>query len=223
MIYGYCRISTPSQSIERQERNILAIAPDAKLYSEAYTGKVMNRPEWKKLMKAVRAGDVIIFDSVSRMARDAEEGVAAYMELLERGVELRFIKEPSINTAAYQQALENAVPMTGTAVDLILSGVNAYLKELARIQIRLAFEQSQKEVDDLRQRTREGMIGKDAGRRAGATVETKKAKAAKAIILEHSKTFGGSLDDEECRTLAKVSRNSYYKYKAELKETAGAE
>lgn len=223
MIYGYCRISTPSQSIERQERNILAIAPDAKLYSEAYTGKVMNRPEWKKLTKAVRAGDVIIFDSVSRMARDAEEGVAAYMELLERGVELRFIKEPSINTAAYQQALENAVPMTGTAVDLILSGVNAYLKELARIQIRLAFEQSQKEVDDLRQRTREGMIGKDAGRRAGATVETKKAKAAKAIILEHSKTFGGSLDDEECRTLAKVSRNSYYKYKAELKETAGAE
>ena len=106
---------------------------------------------------------------------------------------------------------------------MILSGVNAYLKELARIQIRLAFEQSQKEVDDLRQRTREGMIGKDAGRRAGATVETKKAKAAKAIILEHSKTFGGSLDDEECRTLAKVSRNSYYKYKAELKETAGAE
>ena len=223
MIYGYCRISTPSQSIERQERNILAVAPDAKLYSEAYTGKVMNRPEWKKLTKAVRAGDVIFFDSVSRMARDAEEGVAAYMELLERGVELRFIKEPSINTAAYQQALENAVPMTGTAVDLILSGVNAYLKELARIQIRLAFEQSQKEVDDLRQRTREGMIGKDAGRRAGATVETKKAKAAKAVILEHSKTFGGSLDDEECRTLAKVSRNSYYTYKAELKETAGAE
>lgn len=223
MIYGYCRISTPSQSIERQERNILAVAPGAKLFSEAYTGKVMNRPEWKKLTKAVRAGDVIIFDSVSRMARDAEEGVAAYMELLERGVELRFIKEPSINTAAYQQALENAVPMTGTAVDLILSGVNAYLKELARIQIRLAFEQSQKEVDDLRQRTREGMIGKDAGRRAGVTVETKKAKAAKAVILEHSKTFGGSLDDEECRTLAKVSRNSYYKYKAELKETAGAE
>ena len=216
MIYGYCRVSTPSQSIERQERNILKVAPDAVLYEEAYTGRVLSRPEWQKLMKKVQRGDVIIFDSVSRMARNAEDGVTAYMELLDRGVELRFIKEPTINTAVYQEAVKNAVPMTGTAVDLILQGVNDYLKELARLQIRTAFEQSQKEVDDLRQRTREGMIGKDSGRREGVTVETKKAKDAKEIIMKHSKTFGGSLDDAEVMKLAGCSRNSYYKYKREL-------
>lgn len=226
MTYGYCRISTPSQNIERQERNILAVAPNAKIFKEAYTGKVMNRPEWNALQKKVKSGDVIIFDSVSRMSRTADEGITVYMELLERGIELRFIKEPAINTETYKQALQNAVPLTGTSVDLILQGVNAYLKELARVQIKIAFDQAQKEVDDLRQRTREGietarLNGEQIGRPTGSTGETKKAKAAKEIIMKHSKTFGGSLDDEEVIKLAGISRNSYYKYKGELKITAG--
>ena len=38
MIYGYCRISTPKQSIDRQVRNILAIYPNAKIVKETYTG-----------------------------------------------------------------------------------------------------------------------------------------------------------------------------------------
>ena len=228
MIYGYCRISTPSQNIERQERNILAAEPKAILYKEAYTGTTMNRPEWAKLMKRVREGDTIIFDSVSRMSRTADEGVEEYERLLSAGIELRFLKEPSINTAVYQQALENSVPMTGTAVDLILSGVNAYLRELARVQVRIAFEQAQKEVDDLRQRTREGiqtarLDGKQIGQAPGKKLHVKKADEAKRIILEHSKTFGGSLDDAECAKLAGISRNTFYKYKGELKIEAGAE
>lgn len=221
MKYGYCRISTPAQSIDRQVRNIENVAPDAHIVREAYTGKTMNRPEWLKLLKILKAGDTVIFDSVSRMARDASEGIDSYMTLMDRGIELVFLKEPSVNTETYKSALKDSVPMTGTAVDLILSGVNAYLRELARVQIRLAFEQSQKEVDDLRQRTREGMLtakmeGREAGRKAGTTVETQKARIAKEIIKRHSKTFGGSLADAEVMKLAGVSRNSYYKYKAEI-------
>lgn len=235
MIYGYARISTPSQSIERQIRNIRTEAPeisDKNIFREAFTGKVMNRPEWNKLFKKVTEGDVIIFDSVSRMARNADEGIAAYLELMGRGVELRFIKEPSINTETYKSAEETQLPAieTGNAdedelANGVIDAIKRYMKKLAARQIRLAFEQSQKEVDDLRQRTREGMEtakleGHVAGRKVGSTVETKKAKEAKGIILTHSKTFGGSLDDEECRKLTGVSRNSYYKYKAELKEEA---
>ena len=52
--------------------------------------------------------------------------------------------------------MEKSVPLTGTNVDYILEGINKYLLALAKEQIRLVFEQSQKEVDDLRQRTREG-------------------------------------------------------------------
>ena len=80
----------------------------------------MARPEWQKLYKKVKDGDTIIFDSVSRMSRNAEEGFAVYKELYARGVNLIFLKEPHINTEVYKNALEQKVKLTGDKVDLIL-------------------------------------------------------------------------------------------------------
>ena len=95
---------------------------------------------------------------------------------------------------------------------------------LAKEQIRLAFEQSQKEVDDLHQRTREGIQtakinGKQIGQRQGAKLVTKKSLAAKEIILKHSQDFSGSLNDLEVMRLTGLARNTYYKYKRELRES----
>ena len=95
--------------------------------------------------------------NIERMSRNAEEGFAIYERLYSENIELEFLKEPQINTRTYKNALESSVPMTGTAVDYILEGVNRYLLELAKEQIRLAFEQAEKEVEDLHQRTREGI------------------------------------------------------------------
>ena len=92
------------------------------------------------------------------------------------------------------------IPTTGTDIDCILEGINKYLLLLAKEQIRLAFEQSEKEVQDLRKRTKEGMqtarlSGKQIGQASGTKFVTKKSIAAKEIILKHNKTFGGSLND----------------------------
>ena len=116
--------------------------------------------------------------------------------------------------------------MTGTAVDIILKGVNEYMLMLAQEQIQVAFEQAEKEVMDLRERTREGLItakaqGKQVGRAAGAKVETAKAARCKEIIRMHSKSFGGSLSDAECIALCVCSRNSFYAYKRQVKENLG--
>lgn len=225
MIYGYCRISRPKQSIERQIRNIKATYPDAVIIEEVFTRTRMDRKEWPKLMKKVVAGDVIVFDSVSRMSGNAEDGFATYQELYNRGISLVFLKEHHIDTETYKKALENNVALTGSRVDLILEGVNKYLMELAKEQIRLAFEQSEKEVEDLHQRTREGietakLNGKIPGRRLGAKVETKKSIAAKATILKHSQDFNGTLSDVDVIRLTGLSRNTYYKYKRELRNIA---
>lgn len=222
MIYGYARISTKQQSIERQIRNIKAQYPTAVIFQEAYTGTKTDRPEWNKLYKKVKADDILVFDSVSRMSRNADDGYKLYEELFNRGVELVFLKEPHINTATYKKALENNVQMTGTNVDFILEGVNKYLLSLAKEQIRLAFEQAQKEVDDLHQRTREGIEtarinGKQIGQKQGAKLTTKKSIKAKEEILQYSKDFNGSLDDIACMKVVGLSRNTYYKYKKELK------
>ena len=52
MIYGYCRISTQSQNIERQVRNILAAYPNAEIIREVYTGTTFQgRDKLEKLLK----------------------------------------------------------------------------------------------------------------------------------------------------------------------------
>lgn len=222
MIYGYCRISRAKQSIERQIRNIKAVYPDAVIIQEVFTRTCMERKEWQKLFAKVKCGDTIVFDSVSRMSGNADDGFMAYDELYNRGVALIFLKEPHINTDTYKKALENNIDLTGTNVDYILEGINKYLMSLAKEQIRLAFEQSEKEVEDLHQRTKEGietarLNGKQIGQRKGAKLNVRKANEAKEVILKHSKDFGGSLEDPEVIKLASISRNSYYKYKKELK------
>ena len=221
MLYGYARISNPKQSIDRQIRNIKAKYPDAVIVDEAFTGTTSSRPKWQRLFSHVKSGDQIVFDSVSRMSRNAEDGFRDYEALYYRGVELIFLKEPMIDTSTFRNALSSSVPLTGTNVDLILEGVNRFLMELAREQIRLAFEQAEKEVADLHQRTKEGLEtarlnGKQIGRIAGARVTTKKSIHAKAVIQKHSKDFNGSLTDKELIRLLGIARNTYYKYKQEL-------
>ena len=99
MEYGYCRISTKSQSIDRQERNILAAYPNATIVKEIFTGTTFQgRERMEKLLKKVKQGDTIIFDSVSRMSRNAEEGFALYEKLYADGIHLVFLKEPHIKS-----------------------------------------------------------------------------------------------------------------------------
>lgn len=231
-IYGYCRISRKTQRIERQERNILNAYPNAHIIKETYTGtKIQGRKELDKLLKKVESGNTIIFDSASRMSRNADEAIELYEELFNRNVNLIFLKEPHINTDTFKKALENQIEVnlntgneaTDTFINGIIEALNKYTIDLAKEQIKLVFAQAQKEVDDLHQRTVEGLItarleGKQIGQSKGAKLTTKKSKEAKEIIKKHSKDFNGTLDDSDVMKLAGISRNTYYKYKKELKE-----
>lgn len=226
MIFGYCRISRPSQEISRQVANITKLYPEVELYKEAYTGtKIQGRKEWNKLYKRVEQGDTIVFDSVSRMSRNSKEGIKQYMELFDRGVELVFLKEPHINTATYRKQIQDTkLPTTDNkVVNYILEGVTSALKELAKEQIKIAFDQAEKEVKDLQKRTSEGMReakerGSRIGTEKGRKLTTKKSIEAKEKIKKYSKDFNGTLNDVETLQLVGISRNSYYKYKKELIE-----
>ena len=235
-VYGFCRISTKHQNLDRQIKNIQASYPDAVIVAEAFTGtkKTDERPQWSKLYKKVKKGDTLVFDSVSRMSRNAEDGVKTYFELFDRGVELVFLKEAYINTATYADNIKDKIELTGTDEDEIFKGLNNYFRKLAERQIRIAFEQAQKEVDDLHLRTKEGIREvkrrnhsiesgiekgeiKQIGAIKGKKLTTKKSIEAKEGIKKYSKDFNGTLDDAEVIKLTGISRNSYYKYKKELK------
>lgn len=227
--YGYCRISTAQQSIERQVRNIKKEYPNAIIVKEVYTGtKLEERKEFNKLLSKVKAGDVIVFDSVSRMSRNAESGFILYEELFKKGVDLIFLKEQHISTITYKRTLNNQIQMTNTNTDILLKAINEYLMVLAKEQIKLAFLQSEKEVKDLQQRTKEGietarLNGKQIGGVQGKKLTTKKSIEAKSLIKQYNKAFNGNLNDIDTifvikSKLGKLDRGTYYKYKKELIE-----
>ena len=144
MIYGYCRVSTSHQRINRQVNNILEKYPLAHIVKEIYTGTTQSRPQWDKLLKVIKQGDIIVFDSVSRMSRNASEGFKDYKYLYELGIELIFLNEPLINTSVFESSKNNLLKITvetgNEAVDEYFKGnitlINNLLMSLAEEQIK---------------------------------------------------------------------------------------
>lgn len=237
-VYGYCRISKPTQNIDRQERNILESYADAIIMKEAYTGtKVYGRKKFEQLIHDVQEGDTIVFDSVSRMSRDAKEGTDIYFSLYNKGVNLVFLKEPHINTETYKNSQNKSINKTGDEVaDIYIEATNKVLMILAKRQIELAFDQAQKEVTDLQVRTSEGLKtakknGKQIGQKPGNVLKIKKKEPIKQLIRKYSKDFSGNLKDRDTMSIINgteyadqngnkqkyhISNNTYYKYKKEL-------
>lgn len=273
MIFGYARVSTSTQSIERQMKNInskikelvkadyFRMYPDGtdeglaayikgrtKVYSEKFTGTKMDRPEWNKLIENVEKGDTIVFDEVSRMSRDAEEGFEAYKSLYERGVNLVFIKDPAMNTSNFRKTEE--IAMTGNWIaDAYIETTNRVLMQLAEIQFKSSFQTAEHEVDYLHKRTKEGMAasgatseyelnedgsvvigkngrpvikkpGKISVSKTGKKINVKKANPMKEQIKRRSKDFDGTETDAQILENIGLARNTYYKYKKELIEEA---
>lgn len=230
MEFGYCRVSTSHQRIVRQVNNIKEKYPRANIIKEFYTGTTQQRPLWEKMLKQLQKGDTIIFDSVSRMSRNSNEGFDDYKKLYDLGINLIFLNEPLINTSVFDSTKNNLLKVsikTGNkAVDDYFSGnvslINNLLMSLAEEQIKQAFVQSQKEVDDLHSRISQGIReaknnGQKIGLTKGTKLITKKEITCKEIINKHSKDLCGTLEDTDVIKLCSCSRNTYYKYKKMLK------
>lgn len=232
MLYGYCRVSTQKQNLERQIEMVKREYPEAIIYKDKYTGTTTERPEWLKLYNKLKTGDVVVFENVDRMSRNAEEGAALYEELYNRGVELIFIKNPGVNTSIYREKAKQAIPeemkslfvgkgeVIGKIPELF-DWVNSILVAVAKDQIIIAFQKAEEEAQKIRERTKEGLrIAADQGRKGGRTkgqkYTTKKEKEARAKILKHSRTFGGTMTDIELIDYCGVNRNTYYSYKRKL-------
>lgn len=225
IFYGYVRISTKHQSLERQIKNLKRFNQDIEIYQEVFTGTELdNRKVYRSLKNRLKVGDTLVFDSVSRMSRNANEGISEYFDLMNKGINLIFLKERYIDTQVYKEQIKinNTLKINDKDLnDTILEGIRLYLKRIAIKQIEIAFKQSEKEVQDLKIRTKEALkIKKEQGvligRKFGSKIETAKSKATKKNILKLSKNFNGTLKDKEIIEILKISRNSYYKYKKEL-------
>lgn len=241
MTYGYIRVSTEHQSVIRQKDNITHKYGDIPLFYDKCTGTTQNRPQWQRLMSVVMAGDTIVFDEVSRMSRNADEGIADYMSLYNKGINLVFANDPHANTEVFKSTVQIAA--IGNEVDYVIEGINKYIMAIAEKQIRIAFEKAESEVEYLQRRTREGMRSKGATNiidtegnvmcygsialsRMGNKYHRPSESICMQVILDKSQDYNGTMNDVhvllECNNALKrkgikeISRPTYYRYKSTI-------
>lgn len=240
-VYGYARVSRGKQDLERQLKLIKKSYPDIPILTEKFSSMTLERPVWQRLVKKLKRGDKIVFDSVSRLSRSSEEGYEEYKRLYDAGIELEFISQPFVNTSVYRDAAQKQIDMvidTGDAaldqcVNGIISAVNDLIIEVARRQIPEAFKAAEADRIEHNRNTKQGvqlarqrydeeeLLGLPhqklrPGRQTGAKIETAKAKEAKEILRQHWDEIGKTLSVNDAMKLAGCSRNSYFKYRKEL-------
>ena len=152
-----------------------------------------------------------------------------YQELFNKNINLVFLKEPYMNTDSYKESMQGIFNTeiqsgdnaTDDLVNSIMAAINRFIMNKVERDIQKAFEQAQKEVDYLHQRTKEGietarLNGKRIGLEKSSKLVTKKSIEAKKQILKYNKSFNGSLTNRDTWKLIGISKTSFYKYKEEL-------
>lgn len=102
MLLGYIRVSTLEQNEERQNRALLEKGVDAEnLFIDKQSGKNTNREQLNALLSFCRKGDVVITESISRIARNTKDLLTIVETLTNKGVDFVSLKE-SIDTSTPQ-------------------------------------------------------------------------------------------------------------------------
>lgn len=116
-VVAYMRISTEEdrgiqkftrqeQAIERwQNENNIKIT-ERRIYKDDSSGKSFDRPAWKELETDIQPGDTIVFKDLCRFTRERDNGYNKYMDLMNKGVNMVFIDNSTLNTD-YIHSMQN--------------------------------------------------------------------------------------------------------------------
>ena len=168
----YQRISTKEssdkQSFQRQDKSLKAYAEqngltysDRYIYKDDVSGSTFERPEWKELESQLHEGDTVVFKEISRFTRQAEEGYDKYMELMNKGIHLVFIDNPTVSTDYIRNMMniaEGQQLVTKTA-----------LKNTIQLLLIVELDRVQKEREIISERITQGIKASDKkqGRKTG--------------------------------------------------------
>ena len=159
MIYGYARVSTADQNLDRQ-RDMLEKYGVDKIFCEKMSGTKKHRPELDKLLSILQEGDVVVIESLSRLGRSVKNLADLLDTFNERKLRLISLKETIDTTSS-----------TGKLLFTILSSL------------------AQFERDVLVERTREGLNAARARGRCGGRPKTDATTLNKAIALYNTKQY----------------------------------
>lgn len=130
-VYGYARVSTLDQNADRQLIALRAAGvPDANVFTDHKSGKDFNRPAWKKLVRRLHAGDLLVVSSIDRFGRNYEEILAEWRSLVKiKNVHIKVLDMPLLDTTTAHGLLAVFI------ADLVLQ-ILSFVAETEREHIR---------------------------------------------------------------------------------------
>lgn len=210
--FSYMRISTKEergkQKYTRQENSLQRYARTKNIdyvfeFKEDASGKSFtNRSEWNRLEKIIQPNDTIVFKDITRFTRESENGYIKYMELMEKGIHLIFLDNPTLSTGYIKDLISTAKNM-----NFLEKTINEML-----VKVLLAAELTRAEEERLTisQRTKDGMAASPnkAGRKIGQL--DKMTEALENDIRRYLKDR--SIKQVDLMNKYKISRNTLKKY-----------
>lgn len=230
-VYSYMRISTAEergkQGYSRQEKSLEAYAKRNRVdyvleLQEDVSGKsFVNRKEWQRLEKIVQSGDTIVFKDLCRFTREAQNGYDKYMSLMQKGINLVFIDNPTVSTSYIKNLLNIAEQQ-----ELVTKTV---MESMVKILLIAELDRSEKERLIISQRTKDGLAAhKEQAEKEGREwhIGRPKGKLDKMsdALREDIKQYQSDRNIKQVDLMRKynISRNTLKKYVAivteELKE-----
>jgi DNA invertase Pin-like site-specific DNA recombinase len=130
--YGYARVSTKEQHLDRQIHALLECGVSrSNIFTDKKSGKDFDRPKYLRLMKRLKQGDTVFIKSIDRLGRNYDEIIEQWRIITkEKGADIVIIDMPLLDTRQKERDL------TGTFIaDLVLQ-ILSYVAETERLAIR---------------------------------------------------------------------------------------
>jgi|SRR5574344_1159631 DNA invertase Pin-like site-specific DNA recombinase len=159
MIFGYCRVSTEEQVLDRQLESLKKYNCD-EIFMEKITGTKANRPELNKLKEKVREEDIVVIESLSRLGRSTKN----LLELVE------YFKGKKVKLISTKENIDTE-SATGQLLLTVLSAISQFERDLTV------------------ERTKEGLVAARARGRKGGRPKSDEKALNKAIKLYQSKEY----------------------------------
>lgn len=131
MIYGYIRVSSTDQNEDRQKISLEGLdIPIKNIYMDKQSGKDFNRPNYKRLIRKLRNGDILYIKSIDRLGRNYEEIQNQWRIITkEIGADVVVLDMPLLDTRKDKNLL-------GTFISDIVLQLLSFVAENERVNIR---------------------------------------------------------------------------------------
>ena len=196
-MYGYVRVSSKDQCEARQ---VLALrefeVPERNIYMDKMSGKDFNRPQYRRMVRRLRAGDVLVVKSIDRLGRN-------YEEILE---EWRIIKK---------KREVAVVVLDMPLLDTRTSGRNLTGVFVADLVLQILSYVAQTEREYIRQRQKEGIA---AAKQRGVKFGRPKKQVPEEFARLREKWMDKEMTSREAAKCLGISQNTFLRWSKNMSE-----